>query len=188
MGGGLLDQNQATLKKLLFSFCVSILFSGCRKVKSENLSGGEGSRLLTFMDSAPEPEKHRSVFSELSPRDVSLSWPNLVFLWLFADRTAAGMIKTTGTARSSPLTRRPAARHVFTRAWVSLRCGEVTCSQPRAKSRYAGSIGTLCTAFEVHIASTPTSKRAHKLMMLCIVSMALTNHHYTNRRDEWRNV
>ncbi len=38
-------------------------------------------------------------------------------------------------------------------------------------------LGTLCTAFEVHVASTPTSKRAHKLVTLCTVSMTLANHH-----------
>ncbi len=37
------------------------------------------------------------------------------------------------------------------------------------------SIGTLCTAFEVQVASTPTSKWAHNLVRLCTVSMALAN-------------
>ncbi len=30
---------------------------------------------------------------------------------------------------------------------------------------------------ETHVLPTPTSKRAHKLKMLCTVSMALVNHH-----------
>ncbi len=40
---------------------------------------------------------------------------------------------------------------------------------PRLLQHQVGNrtIGTLCTAFEAHVAPTPTSKRAHKLMMLC---------------------
>ncbi len=39
------------------------------------------------------------------------------------------------------------------------------------------SLVSLCTAFEAHVASTPTLKRAHNLMTLCTVSIVLANHH-----------
>ncbi len=48
-------------------------------------------------------------------------------------------------------------------------------------------IGTVCVAFEVHIVSSPTSKRAHKLMTF--FSFYGTGQSlYTYRRDEWRDV